>query len=150
MIKYNITTLSEKYNISENFFEIITNKELITFSINHIKADKDIHIELTQFIYNTDFYIRLEEKLSTQRKILASKNDFKERIVINEVILKIEKEVKHYKIDVLNTAVLLLEIHETANLILAKNHFFKGELATVKHSDIFIRHLKAFIEKWIL
>ena len=91
---HDIQQYSKKYNISENFFQCITDKNQLTLIIQDINADRDIHVELTQFIYNTDFYVQLENKLSSKRKELAAKDNFKERVVLSEIIVEIEEELK--------------------------------------------------------
>lgn len=125
-----VQELSEKYNISESFFEIITNKEKNELIINDIKSDiGNVHIEILKFIRNTDYFPRLERQLAVKRDILSGINDSNKRLLLNDEIRKIEEEIKQYKIDILLTSYSLVTLRETSEISKIKEFFFQGNIS---------------------
>ena len=121
-----ISKISSEYNLNKAIVEVITNKIRLQTITEDIKADRYLNLEITQFLYNTEFLPKLEEQLEAKRIELSNTNDFEKRIELNKEVLLIEEEVKQYKIDLLNTAATLIEIKETKKIKIVKNHFFKG------------------------
>lgn len=120
-------TYSKLYNQSTSFFELISDKHQVKTIIEDIKADKAITIELDRFIYQTSFYPKLENKLKSQRAELAGIDDYVERLKLNEQIQETEKEVRKYKIGILETSVILYELREES-LTDVKQSFFSGNI----------------------
>jgi len=126
----NSSLITSKYNISESLFEIIKDKQKCDLIIKDIKSDKGyVNIEVLQFIYDTDYYPVLENKLKSKRQVLEKTNDAKKRIQLNLKIDKIEKEIKMYKINILMTSSFLVSIKRNDTIDKIKTLFFKGEIS---------------------
>jgi tetratricopeptide (TPR) repeat protein len=141
-----INHLSAKYNISESFLEIITDEKRSELVINDIKSDiGNVHIEVLQFIRNTDYFPQLENQLEIKRQNLAKIDDLKKRFKLNKEIEEIEKEVKQYKIDILMTSSSLIGIEENERIDKVKTFFFKGQIAKALEviSDVNLEKSKA-------
>ena len=126
--KHQITEVKSKHNLNETIVEIITNKTYLQTITEDIRADRYLNLEITQFLYSTDFLPKLEEKLHSKRVELLNINGFEKRIEVNKEVLIIEEELRQYKIDLLNTASTLIEVKVTEKIQAVKNHFFKGQI----------------------
>lgn len=122
--------IKSKYNNSIAYLEIVKDDNKLDLIISDIKSDiGDVHIEVLQFIYNTDYYTLLEKKLINERKKLEITNNSKYRLLLNKNIKKIEKEIKKYKIDLLKTSSSLLKTQETEKIQKIKTLFFNGKIS---------------------
>lgn len=120
-------TYSQRYNLPLSFFETISDKERIKTLIKDIKADKNINIEVERFIYQSNFYPQLENKLKSQRAELAGTDDYAERLKLNEQIQETEHEITKYKIGIVEISAFLYELKEE-NLVQVKRSFFAGNI----------------------
>ena len=93
-----ITQISAEYNLNKAIVEVLTNKTRLQIITENIRADRYLNLEITQFLYNTDFLPKLEERLKAKRTELSNTNDFEKRIALNKEVLVIEGEVKQYKL----------------------------------------------------
>lgn len=127
--KDHISKLSLTYGLSEHFFEVVTSRGSLETIIKDIQSDQDVSLDVLQFIYNTDYYRKIEHNLLEKRKLLSTTETKKNRISINQEINRIELELKQYKINVLVIAKSLLELESDSMYSDVFRHFFRGELS---------------------
>lgn len=146
----NIKHLSKKYNVSESYLEIISDKAKLELVIDDIRSDRgDVHIEVIQFIQNTNYFPLLDKKLGIKRRELSNSKNIQNRIILDKEIQNIESEIKQYKLDILMTSFILWELEDVKHLEQVKSLFFMGDIDQAL-SSINGKELKAKRENLLL
>ncbi|MEL7119301.1 MAG: tetratricopeptide repeat protein [Bacteroidota bacterium] len=122
-----ITKISNKYGVSEAYMEIILNEDRLKYEIENIKSDRNINLEVLQFIYNSDFYPQLAKKLSNKREELTKVDNHQMRLAIGQSIAIIEEEIKQYKINTLTVSHNITQHKSTERIEKVKSLFFAGQ-----------------------
>jgi tetratricopeptide (TPR) repeat protein len=125
---FDLKKLNTDYGVDIAVLEVITQIDRLENTIQNIKTDDDLRIELIQFIYNIDYYQELDNKLKRYWIEIEKTDDDSVRIVMNKTINQLQTQIKQYKIDVLLTATILLQIDETPLIEEAKKYFFGGKV----------------------